>query len=215
MPKPRRRKMTDGRMPQAGRRVTNTAPKFNSQRGVPGQIGEYANFPAPQDPPPGFLPMTPQFEAGRRGLDDQYQANKMNILNQQALVKPQFDQQMARLQTNQGYDEKRMDSNMIERGILGSGVAQQLETRDIDIPYGRDRSDLSTWASGEMAKFAQMLSGADLAYNQGLAELLLNRAADSAANIPMNVPQFSTGRRVLRGQKYGRDRKGFSGGGQQ
>lgn len=210
------RRIRDGRMPNSGMKAKNTSPKFNNGRaagrrrnanqlasmGTPASLGNYSNFPAPQKPAANFLPMTPQFEAGRRGLDDEYKAGQTSILNQQAMIGPMYQQQLARLGTNQGYDQDRFMEQMAERGIVGSGVQQQLNTRDILIPYGRERSDLATAASGAYGQAAEALSGLGLQYNQGLAELLLNRAADAAANIPGNVPQYSTGGRTLRGQQY-------------
>lgn len=225
----------DRRMPHGPNRATNVSPRFNngaaagrrnrrprrnrplqggqSGQGIAGSYGDYANFPAPQDAPPDFLPMTPQFEAGRRGLDDQYQANKMNIINQRDLVMPQYQQAKARLDTNKGYDTSRLNENVNERGLYDSGIRSQLMTRDVNLPYGRQFSDLATNAAAQMAGYNTQLADADLAYNQGMAELLLNRAADSASNIPMNVPQYSPGGRILRGQRYYNGPQGGGGGG--
>lgn len=217
--------MADGRMPHAGIKAKNVTrrikrgqgsqtPRRNlANQGVPGSIGSYANFPEPQKAPPGFLPMTPQFEAGRRGLDDQYQANKMDLLNQQALIKPQYDQAMARLTTDKGYATNRVNENMVDRGIYDSGIRPQVQTRDVLIPYGRQASDYATQAGQQQSAIAAALANADLQYNQGMAELLLNRASDSMSNMPMGVPQYSVGNRVLRGKKYrNKPRRGGNGG---
>ena len=214
----------DRRMPNSGRRATNIAPKFNNgkaagrrnpaprrrmnpQRGTPGKLGEYSNFPAPQKPAANFLPMTPQFEAGRRGLDDEFMSGQTSILNQRNMIDPLYKQQLARMDTDQGFATNSLKENLADRGIYNdlsmmNTPSQYLYNQNIQIPYGRERSDLATAASGAYGQSAEALSGLNLQHNQGLAELLLNRAADAAANIPGNVPQYSTGGRVLRGQRY-------------
>ena len=188
----------------------------NSPGGMPtgmqnGMQDPYANFPAPQEAPPGFLPMTPQFEAGRRGLEDQFLNQQQQLMNQRNLIDPLYQQQLTRMQTQEGQDFNALKEQLAARGIYSNaegtqgtpgGVGGQLYNRDIQIPYGRGYSDLATGAAGQYAENAADLTGLNLGYNQSMAELLLNRAADAAQNMPMNVPQFSTGSRILRGQAY-------------
>ena len=193
-------------------------------KGTPGKLGEYPNIPAPQTPEDYFLPLTPQFEAGRRGLADEQMAQQEQIMAQQAMVDPLYQQQKARLETDRGYDVERMKEQLAQRGVFtpygarggmgngqnvmgdplstGGGIGEYLGTRDIRIPYGRQFSDLATGAAGQYGALNNAFGDTELAYNQGMAELLLNRAADASANIPMNVPQYSTGNRILRAQGY-------------
>lgn len=190
--------------------------------GTPGGVGSYANIPAPQSPEDNFLPMTPQFEAGRRGLADEQMAQQTDILAQQALVDPLYQQQKARLETDRQYDVERMKENLAGRGVFtpygagsyqqgnvmgnslstGGGIGESLGRRDIQIPYGRQFSDLGTNAFNQYGGYNNQYADTELAYNQGMAELLLGRAADAAEMMPMNVPQYSTGKRILRAQGY-------------
>jgi hypothetical protein len=135
--------------------------------------------------------MTPQFEAGRRGLDDEYSSAMMGLINQRDLIQPQMQLGLSRLGTDQGYANTSLDESLTERGMFNSGTNPYLRTRDIDIPYGRQRQDMAIGASSAYGDIASQMSQAGLGYSQGLHELLLNRAADSAATMPMNVPQYS------------------------
>lgn len=206
--------VTDGRGQGPGPAGNKGPGRAQPGQGTPARLGQYSNFPAPQQPAANFLPMTPQFEAGRRGLDDEYMAGMNQIQNQQNMINPLYQQQLARMATDEAFGKEALMEGAANRGILSgganpTGASQYLWNRDIQVPYGRERSDLATAASGAYGQSAEAMSGLGLQYNQGLAELLLNRAADAAANIPMNVPQFSTGGRNLRGQQYNnRPRKG-------
>src|ERR1041385_3087085 len=53
--------------------------------------------------PPNFLPMTPAFEAGRRSAMDTLTGQLQQIGDQRALIKPQVQQQEARMGTDIGY----------------------------------------------------------------------------------------------------------------
>ena len=193
-------------------------------QGTPGGLGNYANFPAPQGPGAEFMPMTPQYEAGRRGLADEQMGQQTDIMGQQAMVDPLYQQQKSRLETNQNFDTQRMKEELAGRGVYtpygagggfgqspdnvaaqdnaGGGIGQYMFNRDIQVPYGRQYSDLATGAAGAYGQGSTAYGDTELAYNQGLTELLLNRASDSAQNISSGVPQWSTGGRNLRGQNY-------------
>lgn len=149
-----------------------------------------ANFPEYQQPKADFLPMTPQFEAGRRGLDDEYSGAMMGLINQRDLIRPQLDLGLARMGTDQKYSNAGLDEALVERGMFDSGSNAYLRNRDIDIPYGRQRQDMGMGASQAYSDIASQMSQAGLGYSQGMHELMLNRAADSAADMPMNVPQY-------------------------
>jgi hypothetical protein len=186
--------------------------------GTPGSMGNYANFPAPQKPAEDFLPMTPQFEAGRRGLADEQMGQQTDILAQRAMIDPMYQQALSRLQTDQTFDTDRLKEQLAQRGVYtpygangqvvqdqrntGGGVGQTMFNRNIEVPYGRQYSDLATGAANAYGQTSQAYGDTEMAYNQGLAELLLNRASDASQNISMGVPQWSTGGRNLRGQNY-------------
>lgn len=202
----------DGRMPYSGlnppprfdqwkrrrqrRWIRNNAPPGLEQT-PPGVAGyspqEGANFPAPQNPPPNFLPNTPGFEAGIRGLEDQYSQQRLGVINNQNLIDPMVRQQFERMSTDAGYSANQHVESMADRGLWDSSVNPYLYQRDIAIPYGRGQQDLADWAAQQYTGSASDLGELDLGYMQQLAELYLNAAAESAANLPMNVPQFSQG----------------------
>lgn len=152
-----------------------------------------AGFPPPQGAPPAFMPYMPSYEAGLRGLEDQYAQQRMGILNQLNLIQPQYNLQSARMNTDKGYANQQLDENLVGRGMFDSGSNAYLRNRDIDVPYGRQAQDLSQWAGSQAASLQAALGQTDLGYYQGMAELLLNNASDAASNMPMNVPQFSQG----------------------
>lgn len=203
----------DGRMPYSGQRPprwgnwgparrarwkrNNLAPNPALTRG-PDQTRVPGAYPGPN-----FMPHMPAYEAGLRGLEDQYSYGMKQLQNQWNLVEPQAGLQTARLATNQGFDTERLKEQLAERQILAgegqmSGVYNQLFNRDIEIPYGRAGQDISQWAGEQYSNLSSQMGELGLGYNQGMLELILSNAADAAANLPMNVPFFGQGGKSAR-----------------
>jgi hypothetical protein len=147
-------------------------------------------FPNTPPAPPNFLPMTPQYEAGRRQADDAMLQQLQSIQNQQNLVDPTTQLQQNRLTTDQGYAGQKLDEQLAERGLYQSGVNPYLYQRDISIPYGRAYQDLALGAGQQYGDLSQQEGGVYGNYNAALTELLLNRAAQAAQQLPLSLPQF-------------------------
>lgn len=195
----------------AGPGLTMTPPP---QAGNVPQHGTDVQVPPPQNVAADFAPLTPQFEAGRRGLDDQYSATMQALINAQNQIQPNVDLQNARMNTDQGYANRSLDEQLSERGIFQSGINPTLRQRDIQIPFGRQRQDLALGADAQYADLASQMDAAALAYNSGLAELQLNNAADAFASQPLNVPMYSqNGPRDVRPPRRNQNGRNGNGGG--
>lgn len=207
--------MPDNRMPNSGMTAPPRFDRWKPQRQrrwtrlnrqgqgqgpapAPQQSPLPMNVPPPQQAPPSFLPMTPQFEAGRRGAEDQLSAQlaQIGIAREQIPYFLNFYGQ--RDVTDKGYANNALDENLAARGIFDSTVNPYLRTRDIDTPYGRRAQDRTLAAEQQYADLAGQEGGAQLSYNQSLMELLLGRAGQVAAEQPLELPRFSqrTGRRT-------------------
>jgi hypothetical protein len=154
-----------------------------------------------------FLPMTPQFEASRRGLEDALAGSQAGITAERSLVDPWYQFMSERLGTDKRYADERLMQDLAERGLVGSGPEQFLRTRDIERPYGRAGQDLSIEAAQQLAALAQQEGGAGLEYNQGLMEALLNMAAQQSADMPYSLPG-GEGRGQGRGRRRQRQGRG-------
>ena len=153
------------------------------------------------------MPTMPSYEAGTRGLEDQNAASKRSIESQLAQVQPQYNLQMARYGTDEGYANNQLDESLADRGMWGSSVNPYLRQRDIQIPYGRARQDLAQWAGQSTADLNLALEQAALGYNQGLNELLLTNAANAAAYAPISSAVRKPPRKKKGGKKGGNNGK--------
>jgi hypothetical protein len=96
------------------------------------------------------------------------------------------DLSLARMATNEGLDLRGVDENAAARGIFNSGV--QRENRGlVQTGYGRQRQDLNLGVAGQLSDLAAQESGAQLAYQQGLADLLLQIAQGQAGDESLDV----------------------------
>jgi hypothetical protein len=155
-----------------------------------GAPGGGLGFPQTPAAPPSFLPMTPQYEAGRRSADDQLMQQLQGYQNQQNLVAPAVNLQTNRLMTDQGYAGQKLNEDLANRGLYQSGVNPYLYERDISIPYGRAYQDLALGAGQQYGNLMGQTGEAYGDYGSALTELMLNRAAQAAQQLPLSLPQF-------------------------
>lgn len=215
--------MADDRMPYAG---IETPPRFDSWKRprqrrwmrnnapaglerTPPQAAQsqpqaQSWYPAPQTPPPNFMPHMPMYEAGLRGLEDQYMANQTDLTSALNSIGPTANQQFQRMGTDAGYTADQHVESMADRGLWDSSVNPYLFQRDIAIPYGRGLQDLQQWAQNAYGSAYGGLSENALNYNQGWDELLLANAAEAANQMPSNVPQYSPSPKPRRKGKPGK-----------
>jgi hypothetical protein len=130
-------------------------------------------------PAQGGLPLDPQFEAGRRILEDELAARLGGLGPLRAALQAQGQLQEARLGTNEGIDRSHMMTGLAERGALGGGVQRQDEAH-LATDYMRQRQDLANMIAGGLADYANQEADARGGYQRGLMELLLSSANNSA-----------------------------------
>jgi hypothetical protein len=158
---------------------------------IPRSTLDYAGFPqAPANPPRPFMPMTPQYEAMRRGASDQLSAAQSGVRTSLMQVQPQLQQGLARLGTDRAYASRSLDEDLAERGMFTSGIRSDLQTRDVAIPFGRQEQDMGAAAAAQYADLYSQLMGAGLGYNQTLMEGLLDRASQLYENPTLSTPQY-------------------------
>jgi hypothetical protein len=184
----------------------------------------------PQVPNQG-LPLDPMFEQGRRSLDDILSANLSRIGAARGQIQPFGDLSLARMRTAQTEDERRTREGANARGIFGSSIMGR-DLGTVGEGYGRQRQDLGLEMGRQFQGLADEESQARLGYQQGLQELLMQLAGQTAQDpsapiygqapyqetyrdIP-NPPAFQFGfggRRGGRGGGGGGRRGGGGGGG--
>lgn len=124
------------------------------------------------------LAMTPEYEAGRRGLDVALQQGLAQIIAQRERIPEQVTKQRRRLGTDERFANFSLEEGLAGRGIEGGSVPGFLRQRDIQIPFGRQRQDLAEWAAQMLADLATQEGQLQAAHQQGLIDLLLQRAQD-------------------------------------
>lgn len=148
------------------------------------------NVPPP--PGPASLPLSSAYEAGRRGLEDQYAGGLAGINFQRGQIQPMMNLSLSRLGTNETEDRNHTLANLGSRNIAGPGVGQQV-INDVASSYDRQRQDMSLEAARAYQQLAQQEADLGLGYNQGLTELLLQLAKDQATNPSLAAPRRRRG----------------------
>lgn len=140
-------------------------------------------------PTPAFLPQTPGFVRGLRSLTDQYNSTLANIGAQRSQIGSQYRQQYSRMGTDVSQARRSLGNSMAARGMYNSSARAELDRADIQTPYGRNLQDMNQWANDSYGQLAQAQQGAMLGYNQGIADLLLQRTSDAVNYMPYALPQ--------------------------
>ena len=175
--------------PQAAGR-TGLGQAANNRPASPGGPGGAGGPGAPSNAPQNFLPMTPQAEAGQRSLEDNLAAQLAQIGVARDQIPAYLALMSGRAGTDQTYATQGFNSAMADRGIYDSGVTPYLKQRDIGIPYGRQAQDLGLSAAGQYSDLAAQQGQAYLGYDQGLTNLLLQRALQVSQQMPLSLPQY-------------------------
>lgn len=139
------------------------------------------------------MPLDPQFEAARRGIEDSLAAALAQYGVAEAQIQPMVDLMMARLNTQRGLDVEALNEQMIGRGIFRSPITDT-EQNKLATTYEREQQDLALQAAQQYADIASGRSGAQLGYSQGLQEALLASAQNAAANPSLRYPFAGGGR---------------------
>lgn len=140
-------------------------------------------------PTPAFLPDTPMYQHGLRSLTDQYNSTMSSLQQQRSGLMPAYQQQYARMGNDVQSARRTLNNSMASRGIYNSSARGVLDRQDIQTPYSRNLQDTNQQMQSAYSQLAQGEQGANLAYQQGLSDLLLQRAAYAAYAQPYGLPQ--------------------------
>lgn len=153
-----------------------------------------------------ILPMTPGFEASRRGAADSLYGELGQNEYLRQLIPGSINMFKARQGTDIGYETGLLNQDLAGRGIYDSSVRPYLQMRDITVPHERASQEFALSIQEQLNQLANADAEARLGYNQTLYEAMLDRAGDVAQNMPLGLPgQFAGPRRQNR---RGKRRKG-------
>lgn len=126
------------------------------------------------------LPLSPEFEAGRRALDDALSAQLAEIGMAREEIAATKKLIEARLATDLQEDLRQVDEGANARGIYNSSIRGDNRGR-AEFQTGRRLQDVTLDAARQFREMAAAESGARSSYLKGIAELLA-QAARTAAN---------------------------------
>lgn len=167
--------------------------------GMVGGVGEFPKYPEQQD---DFLPMTPGYEQDWRGLNDQLGAAESEFAQGQAMLPAVYNLANTRLQNDQTVATDRLNEDLAARGVYtaknaaggyggtspsGGGVGETMYGRNVATPFGRQFQDLAADQANAYQNLYGTYAGANLGYNQGINEALLNRANEAYELDPMGL----------------------------
>lgn len=168
-------------------------------------LNQYDTTPTPYTntaATPAFLPQTPGYAAGLKNLTDQYHSTLANIGAQRAGLGSAYNQQFARMGTDVQLGRRGLNNAMAGRNMYNSSARQVLDREQIQTPYSRSLQDMNQQMDSAYGQLSQAEQSALLGYNQGLTDLLLQRAADAANSMPYGLPQYGSGDRSYEGYDY-------------
>jgi hypothetical protein len=128
---------------------------------------------------PTGMPLDSIFEAQRRAYSDQLARTLGLIGPQREQIGAQEALQSARMNTNEGVEQRRMLESLAGRGAFGGGI----QVRDqglLSTDYLRQRQDLAQGSAQGYAGLAQQESDAQSMYSSQLMEALLQLAQRQA-----------------------------------
>lgn len=145
--------------------------------------------PGQMPPPPGGgvfpdgewepgLPLSPQFEAARRALEDQLAGQLSAIGLQEAEIPITLRLMQARLKADEEEANRQIQESANARGVFASGGTQRDLGRSAR-GYERTRRDAANDAARALGELARGRLGAHSDYARGLAELILQYSQDA------------------------------------
>lgn len=114
-------------------------------------------------------------------LSDALSARLAGINPQYGILDANQALQEARLNTNEGVEQRQMLESLAGRGMFGGGV-QARDQGLLSTDYTRQRGDLANQLLGQRGQLDLARSEAQGQYSQGLMEALLELAARQAAS---------------------------------
>lgn len=187
-----------GTMPTSGPGGAPSAPSFVAQArqsadqalasvGIAPRIVGPTAKPDPEDDALG-LPLSPEFEAARRALEDNLAAELAAIGVARAEIPALVELVTQRLATDQAEVERRTNEAANARGVYNSTIRTD-DLGDVRAGFDRNRQDFAFDVARMFGELSQRESGARGDYNRSLSELLLALAQDQATDDRTVVPR--------------------------
>lgn len=136
------------------------------------------------------LPLTPEYEAQMRLIEDQLSASLASIGVAREQIAPMVKLMMERMGTQQGIDTEALQEGLVDRGIYDSGTTTRDWSR-LNADYARQAQDLGLQSAQQYSDLAAQEGQAYLNYQQQMIEALIQRAIDAAQNVPLGIDQTS------------------------
>lgn len=134
------------------------------------------------------LPLSPEFEQGRRALEDELAGTLANLgVAREDLVRT-VELVKARIATDLAEEKRQVDESSNARGIYNSGIRTRNRDR-AQFYTDRKSQDVGMEAARALREMAAQESGARSSYFKGLAELLMDVARNAATDRNSAVPE--------------------------
>lgn len=163
--------------------ATRAAPALESA-GVDPLAKGRSDSPAPQAL---GLPLSPEFEAGTRALEDSLAGELANIGVAQQDIANMVELAKARLATDLADEKRQIDESSNARGIYDSGIRTS-DRNKAQFRADRRLVDIGLTAAEQLRQLALQESGARGDYLRDLAELLADSARGAAQDEDAAVP---------------------------
>lgn len=174
-------------------------PRFEQRLANQNQAGPTGNKVQPN------LPLSPEFEAAHRQLDDALSQALTGIGVQRDQIPALLAQLSARMDTDQQESLRQTDEAANARGIYNSGIRTQ-DRGKVNLGYDRQRQDVANTTAQQYAELAQAESGARSGYAKDLADLYQELARLTAQQDTLASPRPTRGKRRRRRTQDGRRR---------
>lgn len=151
----------------------------------------------------GGLPLSPEFEAQRRALEDQL-AQELTAIGVARDQIPAYIRLITeRLSTEQAEGERQTNEGAEARGIYDSTI-RTTDLGRVRTGFDRSRQDLASDTARQYSDLAARQSGALTGYQGGIAELLLALAQQQAQDPNAPTPRPGTEPRKRGKKKLGK-----------
>lgn len=137
------------------------------------------------------LPLSPEFEQGRRMLEDELAAALAQIQVGRDEIPAIVNMIEARLKNDEVDDVRRTNEAANARGLYNSGI-RTTDVGRVNQAYGRQRQDVGTEMARTLRDLAGQESTARGGYDRGLLELLLEEGRRTAADPNAPVADIPT-----------------------
>jgi hypothetical protein len=135
------------------------------------------------------LPLDPFLEQAHRTLWDTLQQALYSIRAQRAPLLDTNALAMARLGTDQGIAQHRLNAGLANTGLFNSGI-RSVQTNRLGTSFDRQRQDAAFQLAQNLADLAGQRSQAFTSYNQGWGEAQLESARRQSQDPYAVLPHY-------------------------